>query len=432
MNGKPNSRAHPIATILDELQKSQHQKVKIAFTDINGTLKTLYLNKENFIDASESNFKFQNLLGTSPLGFSALTRVDIHTFRTIPWESHLPFFIGDFEADRKSLNCFCPRQILKKVLERFQSLNYSLISGIELEWFNFTTSKSPVESTEYSILRSELHPHYLKTIQESLEAFNVPIEVFDSHTGPGVLKASIQCADALEAADRAILLKTTIKAVANHFGIIPTFMAKWNSQLPGCSGRIHQSLWSTSEERNLFYDEDDSFRMSSTFKSYLAGQLTCLPELLPLFAPTVNSYKRLAEDYSAPSQVNWGVESRTAAFRVLPLNSHRTRLEARMTGTDINPYLALAGCLASGLYGIQNHLPLTGSSSSTTEMDSIQSKNLPKNLYEAATRMGNSQIAKELFGSEFVEYFVATRLWEWDQFQKTVTNWELERYFNVV
>ena len=127
-------------------------------------------------------------------------------------------------------------------------------------------------------------------------------------------------------------------------------MAKWNSALPGCSGHMHQSLWT--KNGNAFDDDKDPRRMSKVFKSYLAGQLRCLPDLLPFFAPTVNSYKRLVDGYWAPTKVTWGIDNRTVAFRVIPGGPKSTRVEVRVTGSDINPYLALAASIGAGLWGI--------------------------------------------------------------------------------
>src|SRR5205814_162000 len=132
--------------------------------------------------------------------------------------------------------------------------------------------------------------------------------------------------DPLEAADRAILFKTGAREIGHRFGILPTFMAKWNAELPGCSGHIHQSLWNADRTQNLFFEEKHSYRMSPLFESYVAGQLHCLGDLLPFFAPTVNSYKRLVEGAWAPTKVNWGVDNRTTALRVIPGSAKSTRL----------------------------------------------------------------------------------------------------------
>src|SRR5262249_5119210 len=163
--------------------------------------------------------------------------------------------------------------------------------------------------------------------------------------------------------------------------------------------------------------------MSATFKSWLAGQLRCLPEILPFFAPTVNSYKRLVDGYWAPTKVTWGVDNRTVACRVIPGSSKSTRLETRVPGSDVNPYLAVAACIASGLYGIEKNLQLEAQPVTGSGYLEKNAERLPRNLYEATQRMSESRVARELFGDEFVEHFTKSRLWEWRQFQDSVTNW---------
>ncbi|MEO6182044.1 MAG: glutamine synthetase, partial [Verrucomicrobiota bacterium] len=224
--------------------------------------------------------------------------------------------------------------------------------------------------------------------------------------------------------------KSGTKEIAHRFGILPSFMAKWNSQLPGCSGHVHQSLWRG--DKNVFHDEKGVFKMSKTFQSYVAGQLHCLPEILPFFAPTVNSYKRLVDGFWAPTKVTWGVDNRTTALRAIPGSAKSTRLETRVPGSDANPYLALAAAIASGLYGVEKNLPLkTSPVQGSAYLEKI-SERLPRNLYEATMRLSDSKVAREIFGDVFVEHFVQTRLWEWRQFQDSVTNWELQRYFEII
>src|SRR6185369_17960891 len=132
-------------------------------------------------------------------------------------------------------------------------------------------------------------------------------------------------------------------------GIVATFMAKWNSLLPGCSGHIHQSLWDPAGKTNLFYDAADDNKMSELLKQYMAGQLYCMPHILPMYAPTVNSYKRYVEGAWASTSVSWGIENRTTALRVITHSEEGARLETRTPGADANPYLSLAASLASGL-----------------------------------------------------------------------------------
>jgi glutamine synthetase len=316
---------------------------------------------------------------------------------------------------------------------------------MEFEWFNFRETPqslaakgyaSPEPLTPgmfgYSLLRASQNQPFFAALMDETRAFGVPVEGLHTETGPGVFEAALLHGPALEAADRAVLFKSSAKEIGHRFGIMPSFMAKWNATLPGCSGHTHQSLWDPEWKKNLFHDEKDPNKMSDVFRSYIAGQLLCLPEILPMFAPTINSYKRLVDGYWAPTKVTWGLDNRTTALRVIPGSSKSTRLETRVPGSDVNPYLAVAACVASGLYGVQKKLKLKDLPIQGSAYTESSAERLPRNLFDAATRMAESKLARELFGDVFVEHFTQSRLWEWRQFQDSVTSWELQRYFEII
>ena len=167
----------------------------------------------------------------------------------------------------------------------------------------------------YSLLRMNHSREYFNALMDELGAFGIPIEGLHTETGPGVYEAAIVFSGALEAADRALLFKTGAKEIGARFGIMPSFMAKWSQQYPGCSGHLHQSL--SDGQRNLFHDARGRHGMSKLFESYLAGQVAFLMEFAPMFWPTVNSYKRLVDGFWAPVKPTWGVDNRTASFRVI-------------------------------------------------------------------------------------------------------------------
>ncbi len=209
-------------------------------------------------------------------------------------------------------------------------------------------------------------------------------------------------------------------------------MAKWNARLPGSGGHIHQSLWDKTGENNLFVDKDRPHRISLMLEQYIAGQLACLPEILPMYAPTINSYKRIGHGDWAPATLSWGIDNRTAAIRVIPGDNKSFRTELRVPGADINPYLAMAASLASGLYGIKHQLELPCGPTRGNAYASEQHEKLPNTLGEATSGMKNSAIARELFGEPFVNHFVHTREWELRKFADAVTDWELKRYFEII
>jgi glutamine synthetase len=190
-------------------------------------------------------------------------------------------------------------------------------------------------------------------------------------------------------------------------------------------------LWDKSGTQNLFYQADEPHTMSALMQHYLAGQLHCLPYILPMFAPNVNSYKRLVKGSWSSVSASWGLENRTTALRVINHGAKSMRLETRVPGADCNPYLAMSACLAAGLYGIKNRLPLpkvTRGSAYNNSSDPV----LPTSLYEAVDLMKNNTLAAELFGAEFCDHFIRTREWEWRQFSQAVTQWELKRYFEII
>lgn len=447
--------------ILDEIKKSDSTHIKVAVTDIDGILRGKYILKDKFFSAIESSFGFCNVIfgwdstdvcydNSSYTGWhsgypDAQAKIDLATYRNIPWDKNTPFFLGDFEDIQGNPLAICPRQLLKKIISKLKSAGYLAKMGVEYEWFNFKETPqtwaekkyiAPEPITPgmfgYSLLRSTLNQPFFEALLKELSQFRIPLEGLHTETGPGVLEAAILYSDPLEAADRGVLFKTATKEIAYRFGIMPSFMAKWNEALPGCSGHVHQSLWNEKEDTNLFYDSKDGNKMSPLFESYLAGQLHCLGEILPFFAPTVNSYKRLVDGYWAPTKSTWGVDNRTTAFRVIPGSSKSTRLEARITGSDINPYVALAALLASGLYGIEKNLNLTQKPIAGSAYMDKTTERLPRNLQESTQKLSQSKIARELLGEEFVDHFVKTREWEWRQFQDSVTHWELKRYFEII
>jgi glutamine synthetase len=270
----------------------------------------------------------------------------------------------------------------------------------------------------YSILRTTLQQPFFNDLFELLTKFDVPLEGLHTETGPGVLEAAIKYSGIIEAADRATLFKTSVKEIAYRHGIMATFMAKISENLPGCGGHVHQSLWDLpaarqgkSMERNVFYDDRDKQKISETLRQYIAGQLYCLPHILPMFAPTINSYKRLVEGAWAPTTITWAVENRTTALRVINTSEAYTRLETRIPGADTNPYLVMAAALASGLYGIKNKLKLEIPQTVGNGYSNSADGKIAANLFDASSTMKNSAIAKELFGVAFVAHFTETRLW---------------------
>ncbi len=448
------------AAVIERVRASPHRSVKVAFADIDGVLRGKYLHKNKFLSAADGGgFGFCNVVFGWDCGDvcydnarytgwhtgypDAAMRIDLATERAVPWDGGIPFFLGEAIDAAGAPLPVCPRQTLKGVIERLRKAGYAAKVGMEFEWFNFAEDPQSLADKRhtdprpltpgmfgYSLVRMARNQPFFQAMLNECADFRIPLEGLHTETGPGVFEAAILYSDALEAADRATLFKTAVKEIGMRFGIMPTFMAKWNSTLPGCSGHCHQSLWGVDGKTNLFHDDADPLKMSTLYRKWLAGLMHCLPEILPLMAPTVNSYKRLVDGYWAPTKPTWGVDNRTVAFRHIPGSAKSTRLEARVPGSDVNPYLAVAACLASGLYGLTHDLPLADPVQGSGYLSDAE--RLPRDLGEATRRMASSSIARELFGAPFVDHFVATREWEWRQYQGAVTSWELQRYFEVI
>jgi glutamine synthetase len=457
--GKPmatRSKEHPA---LQAVRKSGSRKVKVAVSDIDGVLRGKYLHIDKFLAAADGGFGFCDVVfgwdsgdvcydNTTVTGWQhgypdALARIDLDSGRNVPWDGDVPFFLGEFVAADGGPHPVCPRQVLRRVLARAAKMGMVPMCGMEFEWFNFAETPQswaakrgvgPEPLTPgmfgYSLLRMNHSREFFNALLDEMLAFRVPIEGLHTETGPGVFEVAIQFSEALEAADRAILFKTGAKEIGARYGVMPSFMAKWSQQYPGCSGHVHQSL--SDGKRNLFHDPKGRGGMSRLFESYLAGQVACLMEFGPMYWPTINSYKRLVDGFWAPVKPTWGFDNRTASFRVLAGSPKATRLETRCPGADVNPYLAVAAVIAAGLDGIEKGLELTTAPITGTNQGADHIPRAPRTLIETTRAFRSSQIARDWFGDDFVDHFAATREWEWRQWLDGVTDWELKRYFEII
>ena len=457
---KKTPNEHPALT---QFKQSDAKKVKVAVADIDGVLRGKYLHRDKFLGAAEpapgGGFGFCDVVlgwdmmdapydNTTATGWQhgypdALARLDLNTARHVPWDDGVPFFLGEFVNADGSAHAQCPRQTLKRVLKRAEKMGFQVMTGMEFEWFNFLETPQSWAAKKgvgpealtpgmfgYSLLRMNQNRDFLNAIMDDMLAFGVPIEGLHTETGPGVYEAALGFSEALEQADRAILFKTGTKEIAAGFGIMPSFMAKPHQQLPGCSGHIHQSL--SDGKNNLFFDANHPRKMSPLFESYLAGQVACLMEFAPLMWPTINSYKRLVDGYWAPVKPTWGVDNRTASYRVIAGSPKATRLETRCPGADVNPYLAMAAVIAAGLDGVEKGLKLTTPPITGTNLGGEHIPRAPRTLIETTRIFEKSTIARDWLGDGFVDHFAATRDWEWRQWLDAVTDYEMKRYFEII
>ena len=455
-----SKKEHPAVTAV---RQSGSGKVKVAVSDIDGILRGKLLHIDKFLGAAQPHpgggFGFCDVVfgwdsqdacydNAQVTGWQhgfpdALARLDLDTARHVPWDDNVPFFLGEFVNADGSPFAVCPRQTLKRVLKRAEKLGLQVMTGMEFEWFNFAetpqtwAAKQGVAPTTitpgmfgYSVLRMGDNRGFFNALMDEMAAFRVPIEGLHTETGPGVYEVAIAFSEALEQADRAILFKTGAKEIGKRFGVMPSFMAKWNQRLPGCSGHVHQSL--SDGKSNLFYDAKSKRSMSPLFESYLAGQVACLMEFAPMFWPTVNSYKRLVDGFWAPVKPTWGLDNRTASFRVIAGSPKATRLETRCPGADVNPYLAMAAVIAAGLHGVEKGLKLTAPPITGTNQGAEHIPRAPRSLLRTTHNFKESKIARNWLGDTFVDHYAATREWEHRQWQDAVTDWELKRYFEII
>ncbi len=435
------------------------RRVKVGGFDLDGVLRGKYLSLDKFWSVAEAGFGFCDVIFGWDIGDvcydntsgpqsgypDILAKIDIETFRLLPYEPNTAAFLLDFRGPDGKAHFACPRGLLKRVVARAEAAGYSPSFGAEFEFWVFRETPQSMRAKHfqnlepltpgmfgYSWLRAGQHKDFVHELLDACENFDIPVEGLHTETGPGVYEVALKYAPALEMADRAALFKTLSKEVASHHGLSVTFMAKWNPSLPGSSGHLHQSLWDSTREKNLFADPKAPHGLSPLGRHYLGGLLSAMDELTALYSPTINSYKRYVPGVWAPLNASWGVENRTTAIRLIPGDKpSATRIEYRQTAADINPHIAMATCLAAGLYGIENAIepgePQRGDASTDPS-----GKRLPTDLASAAQLLKQSEVARTLLGAPFVEHYVLTREWEIRQYQKAVSDWELERYFESI
>jgi glutamine synthetase len=444
--------------VKDAFEKHGIRHVKVGGFDIDGILRGKYVALDKFWsaviepigfcdvifgwDAADVVYDNANITGSHTGYPDTRARIDLSTFRVLPSEPDTAAFLMDFVQPDGSPHLACPRGLLQQVIARSRALGYSPVFAAEFEFFVFKESPASLHAKGfrgleplspgmfgYSWVREGQNADLCHAILDDMEKFDIPIEALHTETGPGVYEVAIKYDDALRAADKAALFKTAMKGLAARLGYSVTFMAKWSSDLPGSSGHLHQSLWK--DGKNVFHDAAAEHTLSALGRHYLAGQVALMPELTALVSPTVNSYKRYVPGVWAPLNASWGVENRTCAIRAIPGSSKSTRLEYRQTAADINPYVAMAAILAAGLWGIESQKepprPVEGDASTRTDLAP-----LPRNLRDATTLLDGSAQMRSLLGRSFVDHYVRTRDWEWRQYERAVTEWELARYFETV
>jgi glutamine synthetase len=432
--------------------------VKVGVFDVDGIMRGKYMSKAKFFSALDGGFGFCDVV----LGWDskdqlydnvkytgwhtgypdAPVRILPESCREIPWEDGMLIFLGEFTDRAEEI---CPRGILRSVLKKADKMGFKVFSGLEYEFFVFEETPHSVREKNfrdlkplapdffgYSVIRNSVHSDLYTDILDVAKIMDFEIEGLHEETGPGCLEAAIGVSEGIAAADKAALFKTMTKILCQKVDLMATFMAKWSPDWPGQSGHIHISL-QDKKGKSVFYDPKKPHNMSDKMRYFVGGQQKLMPEMLAMISPTVNSFTRLIPGFWAPTEASWGVDNRTCALRVIPGSAKSQRVEYRIAAADANPYLALAASVGAGLWGIENKVePEKAIEGNAYEKTFPQKLRLPATLYEAAGRLKSSKPARELFGDAFVEHYAASREWEEREFRKHITDWEMDRYFEII
>eukprot|EP01120_Amphizonella_sp_Union-15-10_P016088 TRINITY_DN8380_c0_g1_i1.p1 TRINITY_DN8380_c0_g1~~TRINITY_DN8380_c0_g1_i1.p1 ORF type:complete len:532 (-),score=81.14 TRINITY_DN8380_c0_g1_i1:88-1608(-) len=384
---------------------------------------------------------FKNLNWETGFGDFEL-RPDYNTLRACTWLDRTAQVLCDVLNDKHDLLSFSPRSMLIRQLQNLEREKISASGATELEYFLYQNSyQGAIEDGyrnlkpfgwipgDYSILQGTREEFFHSKARRHLKASGLPVEGSKGEYGIGQHELNISHSGLLENADRHIVYKQCLKEIAEGMGVSVTFMAKPSADQPGSSCHLHLSL-QDSKGKNLFSGDETIGSVkgcSSTFRHFLGGWIKYTPEIMPFFAPNVNSYKRFRASSWAPTVLGWSMDNRTAPFRIVGKDEN-FRIECRLPGADCNPYLAFAASLACGLEGIAQKIDPPKQLSGNFYQLSDQPR-VPNSLESAVKLFEKSDFAKKAFGEDVVEHYSNFFNKEVDSFLSAVTDWERKRYF---
>ena len=370
-------------------------------------------------------------------------RPDYATARRIPWLDGTAMVIADLTDTEGAPVEVSPRQILRRQLERAAERGLRVCSATELEFFLFRESYeeadakgwkglTPHTSTieDYQLLQTTREEYIVRRIRNEMRAAGIPVEFSKGEAGRGQHEVNVSYAESLETADRHLVFKNGIKEIAAQEGRAATFMAKWTMDDVGSSCHVHTSLWDAGSGDPLMADASHPSGLSTLGRRFLAGQLRAARELAWCAAPTVNSYRRYVPGSWAPTAAVWGEDNRTCGFRVVGHGAGR-RVESRIPGADVNPYLVLASSIAAGLYGIDHELD-PGEPYPRNAYEATDVPRIPATLVEAIDELRGSKVALEAFGDDVHHHLLNTAEQEWAACNRHVSDWELARNFERI
>ncbi len=366
---------------------------------------------------------------------------DLATLRVLPWLDGTALVLCDLlDHHTHAPVPHSPRAVLKHQIERLNSMGLASAVATELEFFVFResfeelrdkgyrdmTTISPYNE-DYHIFQTTKEEHLMRAIRNGLQGAGVRVENTKGEADPGQAEINVCYGDALEMADNHVLVKNAVKEIAFQQGRAVTFLAKWSHDAAGSSSHIHQSLVSTGGEP-VFYDPDAEYGMSEMMRHYLAGLLKHASENTFFLAPYVNSYKRFMAGTFAPTKAIWSLDNRTAGYRVVADGTRNVRVECRVGGSDLNPYLAIAAQIAAGIDGIENRLELEKEFKGDAYA-ARKAREIPSTLGEAAQALKKSAMLRDAMGADVIDHYVRNAEWELEDFFSKVTDYEVRRGF---
>ncbi|UUX49423.1 glutamine synthetase family protein [Nisaea acidiphila] len=366
---------------------------------------------------------------------------DLSTLRRIPWlEGTALVFCDVLDHHTHAEVPHSPRAVLKKQVKRLEAMGMKAFMASELEFFLFKQSFEEAHAQgyrnlevispyneDYHIFQTTKEEGVMRAIRNGLHGADVPVENSKGEADAGQEEINVRYAEALTMADRHALIKNGCKEIAWAKGHAISFLAKWHYDYAGNSSHVHQSLWSL-DDKPLFADPDAKHGMSELMRSYLAGLLAHAEEITYFLAPCINSYKRFVAGTFAPTKAVWSMDNRTAGFRVVGEGTKAVRVECRIGGSDLNPYLAMAALLAAGIDGIEKKMALEeefkGDAYGGTGV-----REIPGTLRDAAVALDGSSMLRAAFGDDVIDHYVHAARWEQAEYDRRVTDWEVNRGF---
>ncbi|SES99279.1 glutamine synthetase family protein [Paracoccus homiensis] len=362
---------------------------------------------------------------------------DLTTLRIVPWLPGTAMCLCDvLDHHSHAPVPFAPRQMLKDQIAQAQGMGLQPITATELEFFLFQGTHDDIArggfrlqpistyNEDYNIFQTSKEEYVMRPIRNHLRAMGLPIEGSKGEAEAGQEELNMTYADALATADHHTLAKHGVKEIAHQHGLAASFLPKWHKDRVGSASHVHQSLWQ--DGQNAFFDADRPLGKSVLMDHYIAGLVAYAAEYTYFLAPYINSYKRFAKGTFAPTRIVWSVDNRTAAFRLCGAGTKAIRIECRLPGADMNPYLASAAMLAAGLRGIREELPLPKPFAGDAYADDA-CQHVPHSLREAREALIGSDMLAQAFGADTIAHYARAAEWEIEEFNRVVTDYEIAR-----